>query len=83
VFFRVQFAQNRQESVMQEDILGTRRAAVSETYVICARCGKATRLRDARVIQSDVFSDTLSEYEYICSDCQKALAEGEKDLPLS
>jgi DNA-directed RNA polymerase subunit RPC12/RpoP len=68
---------------MQEDILGTRRTAVSETYVSCARCGKATRLRDARVIQSDVFSDSLSEYEYICQDCQKALAEGEKDLPLS
>lgn len=67
---------------MQEDILGTRRTAVSETYVTCARCGNATRLRDARVIQSDVFSDTLSEYEYICSDCQKALDEGEKDLPL-
>jgi DNA-directed RNA polymerase subunit RPC12/RpoP len=68
---------------MQEDILGTRRTAVSETYVSCARCGKATRLRDASIIQSDVFSDTVSEYEYICVDCQKALAEGEKDLPLS
>jgi len=67
---------------MQEDILGTRRTAVSETYVSCARCGKATRLRDARVIQNDVFSDSLSEYEYICADCQKELDEGEKDLPL-
>ncbi|MBE3561519.1 MAG: hypothetical protein IMW89_20210 [Ktedonobacteraceae bacterium] len=68
---------------MQEDILGTRRTAFSQTYVNCARCGKATRLRYARVIQSDVLSDSHSEYEYICQDCQKALAAGEKDLPLA
>ena len=68
---------------MQEDILGTRHTIVSETYVSCARCGKATRLRDARIIESDALSDSLSEFEYICPDCQKALADGEKDLPLS
>jgi hypothetical protein len=69
---------------MQEDILGTRRTAVSETYVSCARCEKPTRLRDARIIESDPLSTgTVSEYEYLCSDCQKALADGEKDLPLS
>jgi endogenous inhibitor of DNA gyrase (YacG/DUF329 family) len=73
----------RQVSVMQEDILGTRRTAISETYVNCARCGKATRRRYARVIQSDVFSDSNSEFEYLCPECQKALAEGEKDLPLA
>lgn len=73
----------RQVSVMQEDILGTRRAAVTETYVNCARCGKATRLRDARIIQSDVLSESHSEFEYLCPECQKALAEGEKDLPLT
>jgi DNA-directed RNA polymerase subunit RPC12/RpoP len=67
---------------MQEDILGTRRTAISETYVTCARCGKATRLRYARIIQTDVLSDSHSEFEYLCSECQKALAEGEKDLPL-
>ena len=68
---------------MQEDVLGTRRTAVTETYVNCARCGKATRLRYARVIQSDVLSDSRSEFEYLCLECQKALAEGEKDLPLA
>lgn len=67
---------------MQEDVLGTRRAAVTETYVTCARCNKATSLRYARVIQSDVLSESNSEYEYICPECQKALAAGEKDLPL-
>jgi DNA-directed RNA polymerase subunit RPC12/RpoP len=67
---------------MQEDILGTRRTAVSETYVDCSRCGKATLLKDAQIIQSDVLSEEKSEYEYICLECQKALKEGEKDLPL-
>lgn len=67
---------------MQEDVLGTRRTAVSETYVTCARCGKATRLRYARVIQSDVLSDSKSEFEYLCPECQKAIANGEKDLTL-
>lgn len=68
---------------MQEDILGTRRTAVSETYVMCARCSKATRLRYARIIQSDVLSDSKSEFEYLCPECQQALANGEKDLPLT
>ena len=67
---------------MQEDVLGTRRTAITETYITCARCGKATRLRDARVVQSDVLSDGKSDFEYLCTDCQKALAAGEKDLPI-
>ena len=68
---------------MQEDVLGTRRTAISETYVTCARCNKVTRLRYARVIQSDVLSDTNSEFEYLCPECQKALDNGEKDLTIS
>ena len=67
---------------MQEDVLDTRRTAISETYVLCARCNKATRLRYARVIQSDVLSDSHSEFEYLCSECDKALANGEKDLAI-
>jgi len=68
---------------MQEDVLGTRLTAISETYVNCARCNKTTRLRDARVIESDVLSDTNSEFEYLCPECQAALANGEKDLTIS
>jgi hypothetical protein len=67
---------------MQEDVLGTRRVVVSETYVNCARCNKVTLLRDAVLIQSDALSDSHSEYEYLCLECQKLLAEGEKDLPI-
>ncbi len=67
---------------MQEDILGTRRTAISDPFVTCARCNKATRLRYARIIQSDVLSDSKSEYEYLCPECQKALANGEKDIEI-
>ena len=67
---------------MQEDVLGTRRAVVSETYVTCARCGKTTNRRYAHVIQSNVLSDSKSDFEYLCPECQNALADGEKDLPL-
>jgi hypothetical protein len=68
---------------MQEDVLGTRLTAISDTYVNCARCDKTTRLRDARIIHSDVLSDSHSEFEYLCLECQKALADGEKDLIIS
>jgi hypothetical protein len=67
---------------MQEDVLGTRRTAISDPFVTCARCDKATRLRYARIVQSDVLSDSNSEFEYLCPECQKALANGEKDLAL-
>ncbi len=68
---------------MQEDVLGTRRTVVSEIYFNCARCGKVTHLRHARVIQSDALSESRSEFEYLCPECQAALANGEKDLPLT
>jgi hypothetical protein len=67
---------------MQEDVLGTRRSAVTETYVNCARCSKTTRLRYARMVQSDVLSESHSDFDYLCQECQQALANGEKDLPI-
>jgi hypothetical protein len=33
-------------------------------------------------VQSDVLSESKSEYEYLCPECQKALADGEKDIAL-
>ena len=67
---------------MQEDVLGARRTAISDPFVTCARCNKVTRLRYARIVQSDVLSESNSEYEYLCPECQKALANGEKDMAL-
>lgn len=67
---------------MQEDILGTRRVVISETYVNCVRCNNVTSLRDAVLIQSDTLSESHSEFEYLCLDCQNLLADGEKDLPI-
>ncbi len=67
---------------MQEDVLGTRKTAITETYVSCARCNKTTRLRYAKLVPSDVLSESRSEFEYLCPECQKALENGEKDLPL-
>ncbi|GAC1568794.1 MAG: hypothetical protein NVS3B14_19400 [Ktedonobacteraceae bacterium] len=67
---------------MQEDVLGTRRTAISDPLVTCARCNKVTRLRYARIVQSDVLSDSHSEFEYLCPECQQALADGEKDIAL-
>jgi DNA-directed RNA polymerase subunit RPC12/RpoP len=68
---------------MQEDVLGTRRTAVPGDYVLCAKCGKPTPIRDSHAVESDVLDETLSEFEYICPDCWQALAMGEKDLPIT
>jgi hypothetical protein len=35
------------------------------------------------MVQSDVLSEGNSEFEYLCPECQNALADGEIDLPLS
>ena len=58
---------------MQEDVVGTLRTAFSKTntLVICARCGKAIRKRDAHVIQSDVLETSNSEFEYVCRIARK------------
>jgi DNA-directed RNA polymerase subunit RPC12/RpoP len=65
---------------MQEDILGTRRAAFPVTYVQCAQCGKLTPRRQATLVPSNALSDERSEYEYLCQTCQAELASGEKNL---
>lgn len=66
---------------MQEDILGTQRAALPITYVQCAQCGEMTPRQTAHLISSDMLSDSHSEYEYLCADCHAALIQGELELP--
>lgn len=66
---------------MQEDILGTRKAAFPVTYVQCVQCGKPTPRSQARLVPSSALAEERSEYEYLCPTCQAELASGEKDLP--
>ena len=65
---------------MEEDELGTQRAVGHRTYVPCSRCGTMTPLQTAAIVPGDALEDH-SDYTYLCSDCQRALAAGEQDLP--
>lgn len=65
---------------MEEDILGTQRVLNGTVYVTCARCGHAVPQATASVVEGNTLEDG-SEYTYLCADCQRALANGEKDLP--
>jgi hypothetical protein len=68
-------------TIMQEDVLGTRRAASpAAIFVQCVRCGKATPRSEAKIVTADVLSESHSDFEYLCRDCQKAIEMGEQDL---
>lgn len=63
---------------MQEDILGTRRAAMPTlVFVTCVRCGKATLRGEAKIVDASAYADSEAEFEYLCRDCQIAVANGE------
>lgn len=65
---------------VEEDVLGTQRVLSHNNYVTCSRCGNAVPREMASIVEGDAIEDG-SEYTYLCSDCQRALADGEKDLP--
>jgi hypothetical protein len=65
---------------MEEDELGTQRALGHAEYVACARCGRMTPKQSAAIVPGDALEDQ-SEFQYLCQECQAALASGEKDLP--
>lgn len=66
---------------MQEDVLGTQRTVAPAVVVVqCARCGKATPRAQARIVAPTTLSDSHSEFEYLCRDCDAALNDGEQDL---
>lgn len=65
---------------MEEDELGVLREIGHRAYVTCSRCGAPVALASAALLPGDALEDH-SEYRYLCSDCQKALADGEVDLP--
>jgi hypothetical protein len=73
--------QQRQEAPeMEEDELGTQRALGHAEYVACARCGRMTPKQSAAIVPGDALEDQ-SEFQYLCQECQAALAAGEQDLP--
>ncbi len=68
---------------MDEDEVGTQRALGvkrATDYVACSRCGKVTPRDEAVIVPADALEEQ-SEYEYLCQECQAALASGEQDLP--
>jgi hypothetical protein len=72
----------REETAMEEDELGTQREIGHAEYVVCSRCGKLARRGDMALVPADALEES-SEYQYLCADCQSALADGEQDLPLT
>jgi DNA-directed RNA polymerase subunit RPC12/RpoP len=72
--------QEQRGSAMEEDEIGVQRAIGHKEYVVCSRCGQPTEARDAALVPGDALEGE-SEYEYLCSACRQALAEGEQDLP--
>lgn len=75
----VQLRWNRRSSV-EEDELGVLREIGRRDYVTCSRCGMPVARSAAAVLPGEALEDH-SEYRYLCPDCQKALADGEVDLP--
>lgn len=67
---------------MEEDELGTQRAIRHRTYVACSRCEQMIPIEAAAIVPGDALEDH-SEYTYLCQNCQQALADGEKDLPIA
>jgi hypothetical protein len=67
---------------MDEDEIGIRRELGLGEYVPCARCGKMGPSDEMTLVPSDALIEG-SDYEYLCADCQSALADGEQDLPLT
>ncbi len=66
---------------MDEDELGIQRELGFADDVECARCGRMGPPSQMALVPSDAL-EAGSEYEYLCADCQAALADGEQDLPL-
>ena len=67
---------------MEEDELGTLREIGHAEYIACSRCGKLARREEMAMTPGDALEDG-SEFQYLCADCQAALADGEQDLPLT
>jgi len=67
---------------VEEDEIGVQRSLGHQEYVECSRCGQPTLKSAASIVSGDAL-ESQSEYEYLCPECQAALADGEQDLPLA
>jgi hypothetical protein len=65
---------------VEEDELGTQRVLSHTLYVTCARCSAAIPQHIATLVPGDALEEG-SEFQYLCPDCQTALADGEQDSP--
>lgn len=66
---------------MLEEELAAQRMMGRPDYTVCDRCGKAMPKSEATPVEADALEGT-SQFAYLCRDCQAALANGERDLPL-
>ena len=67
---------------MEEDIVGTMRTLGVPTatmYVRCDHCGQMVPRERALLTAGDAQAG-VSEYQYLCADCQAALADGDQEL---
>lgn len=66
---------------MQEDVLGTQRTVMpTAVFVTCTRCNRTVPRSAARIVASDILSESHSDFDYLCRDCQLALESGERDV---
>jgi hypothetical protein len=65
---------------MEEDVVGTERVLSHREYVTCSRCGTVVDKQSAVLVPGTAL-DEVSEFRYLCADCQQSLADGEQDLP--
>jgi hypothetical protein len=67
---------------MQEDVIGTQRSVLPTMMLVqCVRCGKSVPRNEAKIVDANVFSESQSDFDYICRDCQTELSAGEGDIP--
>jgi hypothetical protein len=67
---------------MQDEELGALRAAGHRPIETCSRCGRSFPIADMVVVEGDALESNMN-LEPLCPDCQRELADGEIDLPLT
>jgi hypothetical protein len=50
-------------------------------FVQCARCGKTVPRSQANIVDANALSESNSDFDYLCRDCQTDPSAGEGDIP--